>query len=126
MRFRRKRDKTISALDITPLVDVVFLLLIFFMLSMGSAINLSDIMLPGSSSGKSLVTEALALAITPDGITVDGTTTSLQALSSLPRDRDIIILASRELPYYRVVEVLDALRSSNHTRVSLATRPLKN
>ncbi|MGC9323191.1 MAG: ExbD/TolR family protein [Desulfomonilia bacterium] len=126
MRFRRKRDKNISAMDITPLVDVVFLLLIFFMLSIGSPLKLSDIRLPGSSSGDGLVQEAIALAITPEGITVDRKTTTIQDLSALPRDRDIVILASREIPYFRVVEVLDALRSSRHTRVSLATKPLRN
>ncbi|HNR50263.1 MAG TPA: biopolymer transporter ExbD, partial [Deltaproteobacteria bacterium] len=43
MKFRRARDKNISAIDITPLVDVVFLLLIFFMLSLASPLKLSEV-----------------------------------------------------------------------------------
>ena len=47
-------------------------------------------------------------------------------LELLPTDTDIVILADKNIPYFRVMAVLDTLRSSGHERISLATRPLKN
>ncbi|HPW68141.1 MAG: biopolymer transporter ExbD [Deltaproteobacteria bacterium] len=126
MKFRRKRDKNISAIDITPLVDVVFLLLIFFMLSLGSPLKLNQVSVPESKSGDSMTQEAITVALSDRGLFIDGTLSGEEMLDLLPTDTDIIILADRSIPYFRVMAVLDALRSSGHERICLATRPLKN
>ncbi|MBN2299363.1 MAG: biopolymer transporter ExbD [Deltaproteobacteria bacterium] len=126
MKFRRKRDKNISAIDITPLVDVVFLLLIFFMLSIGSPLKISEVNLPESSSGQSLSKQTIAVIISPDTIVVDGQITTEEALKTLPFDQDIVVLAYKDIPYYRVIRVLDILRTSDHERISLATKPIKD
>ena len=125
MKFRRKRDKNISAIDITPLVDVVFLLLIFFMLSIGSPLKISEVNIPESSSGESLSKQTIAVIISPDTIVVDGQITTEAALKTLPSDQDIVVLAYKDIPYYRVIRVLDILRTSDHERISLATKPIK-
>ncbi|MBN2298967.1 MAG: biopolymer transporter ExbD [Deltaproteobacteria bacterium] len=126
MKFRRKRDKSISAIDITPLVDVVFLLLIFFMLSLGSPLKISEVNLPESSSGDTLSKQAITVVISPETILIDGQNSGQDALTRLPLDQDIIVLAYRDIPYFRVIQVLDILRTSEHERISLATKPVKN
>ncbi len=126
MKFRRKRDKSISAIDITPLVDVVFLLLIFFMLSLGSPLKLSQVSIPESKSGDSMTREAITVALSDRGLFIDGAVSREEMLELLPADKDIVILADKSIPYFRVMAVLDALRSSGHERISLATRPLKD
>ncbi|HON37474.1 MAG: ExbD/TolR family protein [Desulfomonilia bacterium] len=126
MKFRRKRDKNISAIDITPLVDVVFLLLIFFMLSLGSPLKLSEVSIPESKSGDSMTREAITVALSDRGLFIDGAVSGEEMLELLPTDTDIVILADKNIPYFRVMAVLDTLRSSGHERISLATRPLKN
>jgi biopolymer transport protein ExbD len=126
MKFRRKRDKNISAIDITPLVDVVFLLLIFFMLSLGSPLKLSQVSIPESKSGDSMTREAITVALSDRGLFIDGAVSGEEMLELLPTDTDIVILADKNIPYFRVMAVLDTLRSSGHERISLATRPLKN
>lgn len=126
MRFRHRKDRGISAIDITPLVDVVFLLLIFFMLSLGSPLKLSEVSIPESKSGDSMTREAITVALSDRGLFIDGAVSGEEMLELLPTDTDIVILADKNIPYFRVMAVLDTLRSSGHERISLATRPLKN
>lgn len=126
MRFRKTRDKNISAIDITPLVDVVFLLLIFFMLSLGSPLKISEVNLPESTSGEALSKQAITVVISAENILVDGQISQQESLKTLPFDQDIVVLAYRDIPYYRVIQVLDTLRSSKHERISLATKPIRD
>jgi len=127
MRFRRKRDKRIAAIDIAPLVDVVFLLLIFFMLSFGSPLKANRVELPESTQGESpSLEQSVAVSILIDEILIDGIPTKPNDLESIPETQEIIILAQKDIPYFRVIEVLDMLRASNHKRVSLATTAIRD
>lgn len=127
MRFQKTRkDRRTSVLDVTPLVDVVFLLQIFFLLTIGSPLMLSEVNLPATISGKSVVTDTVTVIILPQEVIINGKQADQQAISGLPRDREIVVMASREIPYFKVMDVLDALRTSGHTRLSLATRPVHN
>ncbi len=129
MKFRRKKESKISALDITPLVDVVFLLLIFFMLSFGSPLVGSKVELPevDAKDGALLGAEkAFSVVITDEGILLDGEETTTDELAALPDDLDILIMGQRDVAYYKVIDVLDVLRSSGHQQVSLVTKAVKN
>lgn len=127
MRFRKTRkDRRTSVLDVTPLVDVVFLLQIFFLLTIGSPLMLSEVDLPATISGKSVVSDTVTVIILPEEVIIDGRPVDRQVISGLPRDREIVVMASREIPYFKVMDVLDVLRTSGHTRLSLATRPVHN
>jgi biopolymer transport protein ExbD len=125
MRFRRnKRLKDKSLIDITPLVNVIFLLLVFLLLATGVPLGLKQDTLIRQGevpSGASMV-----LVVLPGTVVMDGKPLSDGILQGLPRNRDIVILASKETPYSRVISILDVLRTSGHTRISLATKPLSN
>ena len=127
MRFRRnRRNRIISVIDTTPLVNVVFLLLIFFLLSIGLPLKISESNIPRSMSGGGGATAgSITVVILPEQIIIDGTPVSEQTLTGLPRDRDIIIMASRDITYFKVITILDVLRASGHTRLSLATKPIQ-
>lgn len=127
MRFRKTRkDRRSSVLDVTPLVDVVFLLQIFFLLTIGSPLMLSEVDLPATISGKSVVSDTVTVIVLPEEVIVDGMQADRQTISNLPRNRDIVVMASREIPYYKVMDVMDVLRTSGHARISLATKPVSN
>lgn len=127
MRFRKTRkDRRSSVLDVTPLVDVVFLLQIFFLLTIGSPLMLSEVDLPATISGKSVVSDTVTVIVLPEAVIVDGMQADRQTISNLPRNRDIVVMASREIPYYKVMDVMDVLRTSGHARISLATKPVSN
>ncbi|MEA2101951.1 MAG: biopolymer transporter ExbD [Thermodesulfobacteriota bacterium] len=126
MRFRPKKDRKQSALDITPLVDVVFLLLIFFMLSFGSPISGSQVDLPESTTGMPLDMGFSCITITKEKIMLDSQEATLPMLVSIDKENDVVILAHRDVSYSRLIEVLDVLRSSDHRRISLGTKPVRN
>ena len=125
MKFKRRDAHTAVGFDMTmtPLVDVLFLLLIFFLLTWGGAQAFgSRIDLSQAKTGKPLPTSAVAVAVTEESITVDGRPAELSSLASVPKDRDIIILGARKVDYQRVISVLDELRTTGHNRVALATK----
>lgn len=107
------------------MVDVVFLLLIFFMLSLGTPLMGSRVALPEAKSGAGLARDARAVVIDAETVQLDGERVEVASLCSLPAEEEIIILAGGEVAYCRVIEVLDLLRSSGHQRVSLATRTVQ-
>lgn len=122
MRFRRnKKSKLSSCIDITQLVNLVFLLLVFLLLAMGVPLGLDG---THSIPRKEYPSEAsMKLVVLPQNILIDGKNAKDQALGRLPRNRDIVILASKDIPYSRIAGVLDTLKESGHTRISLATKP---
>lgn len=126
MRFRKlRRDRRISVLDVTPLVDVVFLLQIFFLLTLGSPLVLSEVDLPATISGKSVVADTSTVIVMKDALIVDGKrVTDTRVVNTLPRNRQVVVMAPKDIVYARVMEVLDSLRTSGHLRISLATRPV--
>jgi biopolymer transport protein ExbD len=125
MRFRRnKRLKNKSLIDITPLVNVVFLLLVFLVLAMGVPLGLKQNTMIGQGGIPAI--GSMVVVVLPGKVVIDGKPVSYGTLQGLPRNRDIVILASKEIPYSRVISILDVLRTSGHTRLSLATKPVSN
>ena len=70
-------------------------------------------------------TSSVTVTVTGDALLIDGHAAQEDELKALPKDKDIIILAPKDIPYFRVVGMLDLLKSSGHDRVSLATKPIK-
>jgi biopolymer transport protein ExbD len=66
----------------------------------------------------------MVVVVLPGKVVIDGKPVSDGTLKGLPRNRDIVILASKEIPYSQVISILDVLRTSGHTRLSLATKPV--
>ena len=126
MQFRkRKRGLSSAAFDVTPLVDIMFLLQIFFLLTLGTPLKLNQVSLPETSSGDSLTREAVTVTVTEKELLINGHIAREGELKALPKGKDIVILASKQIPYFKVVTNLDVLRSSGHERISLATKPVK-
>jgi biopolymer transport protein ExbD len=124
MKFRKKqRNKISSPIYVISLVNVVFLLMVFFLTIPSSQFKLGQATQPGYPT---LATNPVNVDVQPEKVTMDGKLCDPQSLSRLPHDKDIIITASPEIAYSKVIAVLDALRSSGHTRLSIATTPIHN
>lgn len=131
MRIAR-RLKPDSSIDMTPLIDVVYQLVIFFMITSvfktAPGIALS---LPGSATSSAVSTTALSVvAVSEDEIYVDKTRTSLQGLDAAVKDavegRDkkelkAYFQGEKTVPYQLMVSVLDVLRANGVENVGLAT-----
>jgi biopolymer transport protein ExbD len=132
MEFRKKGRDVVS-MDITPLVDVVFLLLIFFMLSTtfvvapGIRINLPE------AKAESIRKEGseVRIKLNAEGkIYVDELEVSAEALEARlaqaaagDRDTLVIIEADEQSMHRFVVEVMDSAKTAGLNRMAIATRP---
>ena len=127
MKFRKKKkNKTSSPLYIVPLVNLVFLLLVFLLVTLTSPFKTDKASLSGPINSIRSAANPVNVVVLPEKVVIDGKPGAAPTLSMLPRDKDIIITASREIPYFKVIDILDILRSSGHTRLSIATKPLHN
>ena len=133
MRFQtRSRDDV--QLDMTPLVDVVFLLLIFFMLSTSLSVNPGiKIDLPKSSAEQVKKKKTtLRVAIEAGGrIFLEGKKLSLvqlrekfQAVDKKQRDDALVVIEADKKVYHGlVVKVMDAAKSAGLHKLAIATQP---
>jgi len=116
-------------IEMLPLIDVVFLLLVVFiyaMLSMAVHKGL-PVALPTSSSAELDRTAPVSITVTAAGdIFVDKVPVALADLTALLRQRTeaeretgVLLFADRNLPYQTLFRVLDEVRRAGLTRISL-------
>ena len=128
VRFKRHAKIKKGALDIAPLIDVVFLLLIFFMLT-SSFVSQPGIKvnLPRALTGELLQKRILVLTISEDGdIYLDNKKTTLKELKGqlkdLAKDKQSLLIKADEItPLSHIVEVWDLCRELGISQVSIAT-----
>ena len=134
--MKRVRSKQEVTLELVPLIDVVFLLLIFFMVSttfvQDSRINLSLPEAHGDLSSE-IEVSAIALAVDKDGLyTINGVAlktndkpTIIEALLKITEPGDakqkIVLLADAKTDYQSVIVALDALSSVGLSNISMKT-----
>ena len=131
MRFRSESEENFS-LDLTPLVDVVFLLLIFFMVStvFVDFKRQVDISLPSSkSSAPSEVLGPVMVELTIDRqVFLNGEKINLKefesALSRISpsKKKSAIIRADKNLPYGNVIKVMGMLQSAQILDIGIAVK----
>ena len=118
-----------ARIEMLPLIDMVFLLLVFFiygMLSMAVHRGL-PVMLPVSSTAPIEKDLVLSVTVRSDGnIFLDKKEVALEELSSLlaerggeNQERGVLLFADRDLPYQRLFRVLDQIQKAGLARVSL-------
>ncbi|MDP7057623.1 MAG: biopolymer transporter ExbD [Nitrospinaceae bacterium] len=131
MRFRRESEENF-ALDMTPLIDVVFLLLIFFMVStvFVDFKRQMEISLPSSkSSVPDEVSKPIELEVTVDKqVFLNGEKVRLRDLESVLAKIDVskksaaIIRADKNLPYGDVIKIMGLLQSAKILDISVAVK----
>ena len=131
MQLRRKK-RIESPPDITPMIDVVFLLLIFFMIST-TFINTPGIkiMLPEASSDE-IKTEktTIRLAISDKGeIYIDDEKVAIEALGNIftnaareAKESIVVISADKNALHGIVVTIMDSAKNSGITRLAIETK----
>ena len=132
MKFKRKTSPEKGRLDITPLIDVVLLLLIFFMLT-SSFITPSGLRvdLPASSVTEPQEKENLVVVITEGGeLYLDDELTPWETFSDRlaseqagGMDRVLILKADKETRHGTVVRVMSLARELGWKRMAIAAQP---
>jgi biopolymer transport protein ExbD len=114
-------DDVITHINVTPLVDIVLVLLIVFMVTTPYIVRSQvDVDLPEAASGDAGTEETLTIQISSDGTHhLDGEEATLEAIGSAVDERlsshsDLraIIAADEEVDYEHVVDVIDTLKSN--------------
>ena len=134
MKFRRQRKNrtgTGATLDITPVVDVVFNLLIFFALSFNFAATSGgiNVKLPSATSVEPIKTEQLTISLTKDGkVFYNDKTVDLKELNKKlkavkNKDSLVIIRADNDVPHGKVVQIMDIAKSGGLSKLAFAVQP---
>ena len=130
----RRGHSTLNELNITPLLDLVFVLLVIFIITTPQMVNSLEMALP---SGKPPPANPNALkpkinrivigetgqvflndAAVPDGQLMD----SLRSLKAVDPDPKIVVKGADNVDYQSMIKVLDALQRLDITKIGLATQ----
>ena len=126
-------EKKKARIEIIPMIDTMFFLLVFFMiatlsmtLQRGMPVNL-----PTAGSTTDKVKEQVSLTITEDGalyydkdpIEVQTLQSRLVALLETDSDPSVVINADEQVSHGRVIEVMDTVRLSGIHNMAIATKP---
>lgn len=141
MKFTRSESEQGSLIELTPLIDVVFLLLIFFMVTTTFTKESEiKIRLPQASTEPSKVdaksqvevfvskesTYAIRQAGQEDVVSLVNSTreTLFRALSAYEKNSDILLVirADKESTHQSVINVMDIARDLNIARITFATQ----
>ncbi len=132
MRFER-RLKPVAGVDLIPMIDVVFQLVIFFMLS-STFIQTPGIalQLPESSSAEPVVMSTMVVTVLPDQrlflnsreYTLEEFSVALGDLSDQEKEslKQIVVEGDDAVSYRLMIQVLDILRLNGFSGVALRTR----
>ncbi len=121
-------DDLIADINVTPLVDVVLVLLIIFMVTATYIVRASiDVDLPRAAHGGDAVGTVLSVVLTRDGqVFLDGVRRTEEELvartrEAVRRDADtrVIISADRGALHGAVVRVIDLVRGAGATRFAI-------
>ena len=133
MNFRGSIQPAAPGFQIAPMVDIVFLLLIFFLVTWNFSRNETEleVKVPKAREGKETrrAVGEVILNIKSDGTVVmnrrsmDSTALleTLTKIVSLYPDQAVILRADENTDYRHVVDVLDACRRANIWNVAFAT-----
>ena len=135
--MRRFSDRqslhTLSELNVTPLLDLAFVLLIIFMITTPLMENSVDLVIPSSEAAQHAVDPKAVqtIAINREAqIELNGEPVALAqlegkliALKEARPDVAVIVRSHKELPVQKFVDVMDAVQHAKITKFGLVTSP---
>ena len=133
MNFNRSsRRRDLPEINVTSLVDIIFNLLVFFLLTTSFSQSAGvEVQLPAAASADTTLTSRdLIVALTQDGRTVvqgrdvdkEGLEAAFKAHKDNPDAGAVVVQADEEVPHGNVVKVIDAAKKFGLTSIAIATR----
>ena len=134
MRLKKTTKRghgTMHELNITPLLDLVFVLLVIFIITTPQMMNNLEMTLPSPKPpppsqekpriNKIAVEASGQITLNDQNVSVAELRTGLQSLKAGDPDLKVVVKGSDETDYQNMIAVLDTLQQLNITKVGLAT-----
>ncbi|WP_411823837.1 ExbD/TolR family protein [Leptospira sp. 'Mane'] len=131
MAASSSQDEEIGSINITPMVDVILVLLVIFMVTANFLKKESlNINLPKVQASDPNVAESTQVAITKTGVIfLEGQETTISSLiRNLERDAKIrpnmrlTLSADETLPYGKITELMGVIRKAGVTKIALSVK----
>jgi len=129
-KYSANKQHELTELNITPLLDLAFVLLVIFILTTAPPVNDMDITLP-TAGARPKDSAAKANYVTVDNsgkiflnaveMTEDQLLTTLVQFRKDDPDLNVVVRGDSRIAYQKIVGVLDVLISANISKVGLAT-----
>ena len=136
MAFTNARGRTetsLSEINVTPFVDVVLVLLIIFMLTAPVLQSGIEVAVPKTRTVKEISEERLVVSITSkqevflgnDPININNIGQKLREKIRDPQGQAVYVRADEGVPFGVFATVMDAVKASGISNVSIVTEPLQ-
>ncbi len=135
MRQARNRHSlsSLSELNITPLLDLAFVLLIIFMITAPFLAESANLIIPSSKASNEAIDPSKVFTVSIDknlSTELDGKSvepqalpTEIRQLQELHPGMGVIIKAHHQLQVQELVGVMDAIRAAGVAKVGVVTKP---
>jgi biopolymer transport protein ExbD len=127
-------DELITAINVTPLVDIVLVLLIILMVTASYIVNKAiNVDLPKAATGEASASATLSISIDVggklylDGVEVAAAKLQEKIRGAARKDPELkaIISADGKVRHEQVVRVIDVLRQENINKFAINTSPIE-
>lgn len=121
-----------SDINMTPLIDVMLVLMVIFLLTAPLLASSLQLALPHSeaaqpTSGEAAVQLALdksgALFLNKQPVTLESLKPALQAVAQAQAQTEVQLRADEAVPYGRVVELMGVVQAAGLTRIGFVAKP---
>src|SRR3954468_9611725 len=129
---QRQALSTLSEINITPLLDLAFVLLIIFMITTPLLENSSNLIILSSAATNSPIDSSRVQTVSIDRaetvklknepVTGEALTQRLVELRQRNPDLAVVIRPDRELPVQKLVSLMDSLQRAGITKLGIATK----
>jgi biopolymer transport protein ExbD len=129
---QRNNLTTLSEINVTPLLDLAFVLLIIFMITTPLLENSMSLVIPSSGAANSPINSSQVQTLSIDRsetirlnnqvVDSEMLTAQLAQLKQANPDVAVVIRPDRELPVQKLITLMDTLRRAQITKVGIATK----
>ncbi len=126
----QSQHSSLNELNITPLLDLVFVLLVIFIITTPQMMNNLEMNLPSGNPNKSKDKPKVNnITVNPNGdtflngeyVTMPDLRTKLEDIKATDPDPNVVLKGADEVDYQHMVNVLDILQQLDITKVGLMT-----